>query len=66
MKIDEINKKIVEVAAQDQFIVKSYPQFIPKNKRFKCSMANCSYTGITEDLLKTHISILHPTHECYM
>lgn len=66
MKIDDINKKIVEVAPQNHQKIKLYPQFIPKNKRYKCSMLSCPYTAVTEDMLKTHILTLHSVLKSYM
>ncbi|CAI6364719.1 unnamed protein product [Macrosiphum euphorbiae] len=66
IKRDELDKKIVEVAPDDNLNTEIFPQFIPKNMRFKCSVTSCTYTGVTEDMLKKHISILHPTHECYI
>jgi len=66
MKRDELDKKIVEVTPDDSLITEIYPQFIPKNMRYKCSILLCTYTGMTEDMLKKHISILHPTYQYYM
>lgn len=66
MKRDELDKKIVEVAPDDNLNTEIFPQFIPKNMRYKCSIPLCTYTGMTEDMLKKHISILHPTYQCYM
>lgn len=65
MKTDEINKKIIEVDSQDDLNIDSYPQFVPKNKRYKCS-APCNYTCITEHMLMSHISILHSNFQWYM
>lgn len=66
MKIDDINKKIVEVAPQNHHTIHLYPQFIPKNKRYKCSMFSCLYIAVTEDMLKTHILTLHTAIKSYM
>jgi hypothetical protein len=65
MKTDEINKKIVEVALEDNLKIDSYPQFISKNIRYKCSIP-CTYTCITEHMLKSHILIIHPDSQFYM
>jgi len=66
MKRDELDKKIIELVLVDDFNADIFPQFIPINIRYKCSIPLCTYTGITEDMLKKHISILHPTYQCYM
>jgi hypothetical protein len=66
MKRDELDKKIVEVAPDDHFKTEIFPQFVPKNMRYKCSIPLCNYTGMTEEMLKSHISILHSTYQCYM
>jgi len=66
IKRDELDKKIVEVTPDESLNTEIFPKFIPKNMRYKCSVTRCTYTGMTEDMLKKHISILHPTHECYM
>eukprot|EP00102_Acyrthosiphon_pisum_P022313 XP_016659523.1 PREDICTED: uncharacterized protein LOC100573806 [Acyrthosiphon pisum] len=66
IKRDELDKKIVEVALDDTLNTEIFPQFIPKNMRYKCSIDHCTYTGRTEDMLKKHISILHPNYECYI
>lgn len=66
MKIIELNKKIVEVDFQGNLNLELYPPFVPKNRRYKCSIPSCTYTGMTEDMLKKHISILHPDCQCYM
>lgn len=66
IKRDELDKKIVEVTPDDSLNTEIFPKFIPKNMRYKCSVTRCTYTGMTEDMLKKHISILHPTHECYI
>ncbi|XP_026811622.1 uncharacterized protein LOC113552843 isoform X4 [Rhopalosiphum maidis] len=66
MKRDELDKKIVEVAPDDNFKTEIFPQFVPKNMRYKCSIPLCNYTGMTEEMLKSHISILHSTYQCYM
>lgn len=66
MRIDELNKKIVEVAPRDEFNVSQFPPFIPKNIRYKCSVTSCTYIGMTQDMLKKHISILHPDYQYYM
>lgn len=65
MKIDELNKKIVEVTPDNNFNSGIFPQFIPKNLRFKCSIPLCCYIGQTEVMLKTHISILHSAYQDY-
>ncbi|XP_025411013.1 uncharacterized protein LOC112683957 isoform X4 [Sipha flava] len=65
MKTDEINKKIVEVALEDNLKIDSYPQFISKNIRYKCSIP-CTYTCITEHMLKSHILIIHPDSQFYI
>jgi len=65
MKRDELDKKIVEVAPDDNINTEIFPKFIPKNMRYKCSIPLCDYTGLTEERLKTHISVLHSTYECY-
>jgi len=66
IKRDEVDKKIFEVAPDDTLNTEIFPQFIPKNMRYKCSIAYCTYMGTTEDMLKKHISTIHPTHEYYM
>lgn len=66
MKIDELSKKIVEVAPRDKLNMELFPGFFPKNIRYKCSVPSCSYIGMTVDMLKKHISILHPDSQCYM
>ncbi|KAL4143321.1 hypothetical protein QTP88_005667 [Uroleucon formosanum] len=66
MKRDELDKKIVEVAPDGNLNTEIFPQFIPKNMRYKCSIPLCTYTGVTEDMLKKHISILHPSYQCYI
>lgn len=43
-----------------------FPPFIPKNVRYKCSVASCTYIGMTQDMLKKHISILHPDYQYYV
>ncbi|CAH1712108.1 unnamed protein product [Aphis gossypii] len=65
MKRDELDKKIVEVAPDDNINTEIFPKFIPKNMRYKCSIPLCDYTGLTEERLKTHISVLHSSYECY-
>lgn len=61
MKIDELNKKIVEVVAPPNYLNIACPEFVEKDKRYKCPIINAcsSYTTKNSDMLKTHISILH-------
>lgn len=62
MKIDELNKKIVEVVAPLNCLnIGAYPEFVSKDKRYKCPIIKaCSnYLTKNSDMLKTHISILH-------
>lgn len=66
MKIIELNKKIIEVAPKDDINLLKFPQLIPKNKLYKCSILSCAYTGINEKMLKKHISVLHSSNENYM
>jgi len=66
MKIDELNKKVIEVTPQDNLNMSLYPKYIPKNKLYKCSVVSCTYTGVSEDMLKEHISILHPSCQYYL
>jgi len=66
MKIIEMNNEIVEVAFQGKINLESYPRFIQQTKRFKCSIPSCTYTGIDEDALKTHVTTLHPDSQSYM
>jgi len=65
MERNEFDKKIVEVAPDDSLNTEIFPQFIPINIRYKCSIPLCTYTGMTGDMLKYHISVLHPTHQYY-
>jgi len=66
MKINEMNNEIVEVAFQGKINMEAYPLFIQKTKRFKCSIPSCTYTGIDKDVLKMHITTLHPDCRSYM
>uniref|UniRef100_A0A2H8TXZ9 Zinc finger and BTB domain-containing protein 6 n=1 Tax=Melanaphis sacchari TaxID=742174 RepID=A0A2H8TXZ9_9HEMI len=66
MKRDELDKKIVEVAPDDNFKTDVFPQFVPESKRYKCSIPLCDHICMTEEMLKTHISILHSDYQCYI
>lgn len=59
IKVDELNKKIVEVAPREELNMELYPRLIPENERYKCSARNCKYIGLCFLMLKKHISVLH-------
>lgn len=67
MKIDLLNMKIVEVFSTDDLDIELYPPFIPKIKRFQCSEGTCNQQFFSdEDLLKTHMSIIHKDFQFYL
>ncbi|XP_050525201.1 uncharacterized protein LOC126896453 isoform X2 [Daktulosphaira vitifoliae] len=66
IKNNELNKRIIEKLIPSDQDLSMIPDFVPKNKRYKCSIPSCSYLGINEDMLKKHISILHPEYQCYI
>lgn len=67
MKIDELNMKIVEVPFTNDLDIELFPPFIPKIKRFQCSEGTCNQQFFSDDdLLKTHISIIHKDFQFYL
>jgi len=64
---DELDKKIIEVVLPDNNMkTEIFPQLIQKNMRYKCSITLCTFTGMTEGILREHITIIHPTCRYYM
>lgn len=66
MIIDEINMKIVEIHDLDNLNKDLYPTFIPKDKRYKCSIPLCDFLALTEDMLTINMSILHSYNHSYL
>lgn len=61
MKINELDKKIVEVTYPLNSLPIVYPKFVAKELRYKCPIiyACPKFTTKNCDMLKTHIAILH-------
>lgn len=39
--------------------------FVPEARRFTCNARNCHYQNISENMLKRHLTTLHPNEEQY-